>query len=450
MDQDEPTNQEGAARGGPAVPPEAGGAPKSAPINMALLELQGEMPMPGEAPAPVPPSAPVLPAGSGPDAPTAPVRPEFAPPPHERPAPEPAPAPVASTAPPGPAATAAADRPAPVPPPSSGASAFTPRREPGRTPASTPAPLPTPTSEPLSLGKVIATAALVSLVGAAVATTAILGLRGQPAPPAKGTEASSETSTPPAGSPISAADLDSLKDKIGDLAQQIDDLKGKVKDNSSSIPNLGPLHQRLESVAKTVEEIAPLAKQVETLGGRLDALDTSVKGLQNRVNSLQMASEQPEKLREKEKPAAPAESPLPGANAPAGTQVASASRASDAEKRDPARPIVEDVDSPAENAALAQGAELFKQGKFQEAYEAFSKLQASSPNDARVWYYSALSRGFATKDWQDETKKLVLKGVELEKAGTPPTAEIDKMFGDLSLSTGSAWLKYYREAAAAR
>jgi hypothetical protein len=216
------------------------------------------------------------------------------------------------------------------------------------------------------------------------------------------------------------------------------------------VPDLGPLRQRVESVTKTVEEITPLAKHVATLGGRLDSLDTSVKGLQNRVNSLQMAEEQPQKLREHEAAAATGESPVPNASAPAPAPVAPASRASDAEKRDPARPVVEDVESPAENAALAQGADLFKQGKFQEAFEAFSKLQATNPNDARVWYYSALSRGFATKDWQDETRKLVLKGVELEKAGTPPSAEIDKMFGDLTASTGSGWLKFYRDTAAPR
>jgi hypothetical protein len=100
-------------------------------------------------------------------------------------------------------------------------------------------------------------------------------------------------------------------------------------------------------------------------------------------------------------------------------------------------------------ASLDQGAELFKAGKYKEASDAFKKLTESNPNDARVWYYAALSRGSATKDWLGETVRMVQKGIEREKAGSPEGAKIDAAFADLN-PTFKKWLGTYREAARPR
>jgi hypothetical protein len=126
---------------------------------------------------------------------------------------------------------------------------------------------------------------------------------------------------------------------------------------------------------------------------------------------------------------------------------------SDAEKRDPAKPMLVDLDVHVDDGKLAQGIDLFKQGKYKDAYAYFEKLEQTNPDDARVWYYAALSSGLSTRDWkldESEASRLVKKGVEREKAGTPPRAEIDAAFRDLIDKTGKGWLEWYRNTAAAK
>ena len=64
-----------------------------------------------------------------------------------------------------------------------------------------------------------------------------------------------------------------------------------------------------------------------------------------------------------------------------------------------------------------------------------------------VWYYAALSRGLATRDWKGETERLVTQGIEREKAGKPDKAKIDAAFEDLTPETGKDWLAFYRRRA---
>ena len=89
----------------------------------------------------------------------------------------------------------------------------------------------------------------------------------------------------------------------------------------------------------------------------------------------------------------------------------------------------------------------FREGKYREAYDVFRKLIQSHPDDARVWYYAALSYGLATGDWGKMTETMVQEGVAREKAGKPPKPEIDSAFAGLTKQTGKEWLDYYRRRA---
>lgn len=95
--------------------------------------------------------------------------------------------------------------------------------------------------------------------------------------------------------------------------------------------------------------------------------------------------------------------------------------------------------------AMEQAVDLFKDKKYPQARDAFRKLQAVYPTDARVWYYSALANGFTTGDWLNETQRLVNVGIEREKAGTPDSTKIDAMFAGLTPATGRGWLADYRK-----
>jgi TolA-binding protein len=102
---------------------------------------------------------------------------------------------------------------------------------------------------------------------------------------------------------------------------------------------------------------------------------------------------------------------------------------------------------PPRSVLLQPGIELFGQKKYDQASEAFDSLTSTKPDDARVWYFAALSRGLATRDWKGRTEKLVTEGVEREKAGTPEKSQIDSAFADLTVETGKDWLAFYRRRA---
>jgi len=73
-------------------------------------------------------------------------------------------------------------------------------------------------------------------------------------------------------------------------------------------------------------------------------------------------------------------------------------------------------------------------------------MELTDPDDARVWYYAALAHGFATKQWnEDGAGRLVEKGIERERAGTPPKPVIDETFKGLTSATGKDWLAGYRQ-----
>jgi len=96
---------------------------------------------------------------------------------------------------------------------------------------------------------------------------------------------------------------------------------------------------------------------------------------------------------------------------------------------------------------MSQAVAYFKQGKWTEARNLFTKLQADSPDDARVWYFSALAEGLASRDWKGEPERLVAAGMAREKAGKPDKAKIDAAFADLTPATGQDWLAFYRSRA---
>jgi hypothetical protein len=91
-----------------------------------------------------------------------------------------------------------------------------------------------------------------------------------------------------------------------------------------------------------------------------------------------------------------------------------------------------------------QGIKLFKQNRYKEALGILNQLELTSPDDARVWYFAALSQGLATDQLTGLTERLVEKGIERERAGTPSTAVIESAISDLTIAQGRDWLAQYR------
>jgi len=215
-----------------------------------------------------------------------------------------------------------------------------------------------------------------------------------------------------------AAEVDKVKAGLADLSRKVDGLatpspspdnkaiQEKVDDLSKTVADfparLDSLGQKLEVVSKA-EGQAPSAK-VDAMEKKVGELASAVDALKNSPPTQHRAE------------TTPTTSPRP-------------------------------VDVNAEGQAMEQAVDLFKAGKYADAKAAFAKLQSAYPDDARVWYFSALSNGLATRDWKGESERLVNVGVAKEKAGSPDRAKIDAALSGLTTVTGKDWLAFYRKQA---
>jgi len=258
---------------------------------------------------------------------------------------------------------------------------------------------------PMVLGGVM----LLSLIAAWIANSNPVEAPAATTPAAVAAAPETEKPTAPdAESKALKAEIDGLRADLKALQDRIEALP-----KPAPAPDLGPLNSKLADLSKDTESLAVLPKKVDDLDQRLGSFDKTLVALRGEIDTFK---------NELKKPVDPAVT-TPDSAKPDDAKVA--------------------------DAAVDQGAGLFKAGKYKEASVAFQKLTETSPTDARVWYYAALSRGSATSQWTGETLKLFDKAVEREKAGTPDSAKIDAAFSDLN-PVFKPWIDAYRKVAKPR
>jgi tetratricopeptide (TPR) repeat protein len=222
------------------------------------------------------------------------------------------------------------------------------------------------------------------------------------------------TAAPAAAAPAAdpATDLKALRTDLDNLATRMKDVQARLEalPKAAPAPDLGPLQAKVDDLAKSSEKAAGLPKKIDVLEAKLGSVDKSIAALGDEVAALKSDVKKAAET----------------ATTPAASAPAEASGSGD---------------------ALQPGIVLFKAGKYKEASDAFKKLTESTPDDARAWYLAALSNGMATNQWQGETLRMVNKGVEREKAGTPEAGKIDQAIGTFVPATAKTWFDYYRKLA---
>jgi TolA-binding protein len=214
------------------------------------------------------------------------------------------------------------------------------------------------------------------------------------------------------------------------VSTEVDQLKSEITGLTKKVTAMAPPADPAPQIKAVDDKVAELFRTMAEIPGRLEALnqkvDASLKGdtfaPAPRVDAIE------KKVGELAQAVDSLKAGLP--NRP--TTAATPSSA----------------DSGSENPAMTEAADLFKKGKYVEAKEAFNRLQTTSADDARVWYYSALANSLATGDWRGESVRLATTGVEKEKAGSPERSKIDAAFAGLSVNTGKDWLAFFRNKAA--
>jgi TolA-binding protein len=242
----------------------------------------------------------------------------------------------------------------------------------------------------------------------------------------------------------SQPDAQKSESKSSDFAARLNDLSGKLDELQSrvdwlpkaiSAQDIEPLKERLAMVDELSRKVDSLGLRVNSLPGKVDqdsrmitTLTADMERMRNEVASL----------RHNIHTSASAEKPSSRGEKPSDK----GEKLKALVPSEPPREI-----PPPVSTLLQAGVEFFQKKNYAEASDFFAGLIKTQPDDARVWYYAALSRGLATRDWKGETERLVTQGVDREKAGKPSKSQIDAAFADLTPETGKDWLAFYRRRA---
>ena len=201
-----------------------------------------------------------------------------------------------------------------------------------------------------------------------------------------------------------------LRQRVGSLAMPRD----------TNPPDLAGLRVKVDELSKTSGDVKNLSDRFRQAEDRMDRLQGDLKGLRDQI----VAKGKRESLAARLAATAAASPKVDPPASPA--------------------PTPPSTDLAPTDSAMAQGIALFKKGQYQQAEAIFRNLRTTRQQDARSWYYSALTNGFATGQWDGETRYFVIQGADRERAGLPPAAEIDSAFADLSPASGKDWLASYR------
>lgn len=257
-----------------------------------------------------------------------------------------------------------------------------------------------------------------------------------------------EPSPPQPGVTITPADLENLAAQIRDQTQRIDAIDRRLATLQERVDRDPPGDQgsadatlNLKSEANIAQELSRNAERMADLGGRVETLERTAQDLSLSVEALQKGSIDTRTRLDQVASAArqPTEESGASGEQPGARQSTPPSETGSGETRTPT-----DVEPTLQ--ALMRGVELLGRNEFTAARDVAGQLREGAPNDARVWYLSALANGYVTNQWRGETETMVSRGVELERAGMPEKAQIDRAFA--SLPDGVLkWLNAYRQRA---
>jgi TolA-binding protein len=284
--------------------------------------------------------------------------------------------------------------------------------------------LPPPPHARLGVGSLLLVLILAAMGGGAgawVYETQIAAPEPETTTEASTTAEPASAPAPPATLGVSAEDIKDVDQKIEGLAMRVDRLQERVAGFSTKqepFPDLSTIKDQIAQLGKQLNAVAAVPDRFDAVDQRLTSLEERLLTLRSQVSALREAALKAN-----------------GRARPAGATPAPNARASHSES-----------EQVADEADLSLAIDLIKKGRYAEARDALRTLERNDADDARVWYAAALTNGFLTHQWRGETERLVNKGVERERAGTPPSSLIDSMINDLPPSS-QKWLAAYRKRA---
>jgi hypothetical protein len=208
--------------------------------------------------------------------------------------------------------------------------------------------------------------------------------------------------------------VDTIERQIVELMRRVDQLSERVDHFSRARDETSPVQQAVQlelgELNRKMNDLAPLAEWFQHHREEFDKFREEFKVLRAQVDAMQVG-----------RPADGAvQRPRTTGSSPPGSPGASISR------------------------AMKDGIDLLERGQYAAARLIFVRLQVAQPDDARVWYFSALAEALTYGSWDGEPKRLADKGLECERAGHPSTAEIDAALATSGPIKGAEWIASLR------
>jgi TolA-binding protein len=242
-----------------------------------------------------------------------------------------------------------------------------------------------------------------------------------------------EASAPKSGDADTTKALARLDDRINSLSNQHKQLQSRIESIAKPAPppDLAQLEQKVARVDGLSQQFEAISKVLEPLPQKIAQDERKIKELDAKLEELRKESRT-----FGARSAAPRNVEGSPSAAPGDSTV---QRTGSLSPRSEAGGLVD--------SSFERGESLFRERRYQEAYKAFRNLLQSHSDDARIWYYAALSYGLATGEWRGQTEQMVQQGIAQEKAGKPQKSQIDSAFAGLTKETGTEWLAFYRRQA---
>jgi hypothetical protein len=211
--------------------------------------------------------------------------------------------------------------------------------------------------------------------------------------------------------------MEMLRRQMTDLIKQVERLSERLEEmtppRDASPPGLQMMQVKFSEMARDMDKVAELPEQFRRFDSRLASVQEQIKALHASSDGLPTDSI--------------------GGRTPSLTVGSAISMpVTPTGSRNPINPTIE------------QGISQLERGEFALARATFSSLQAVQPDDARVWYLSALAEGLTSGNWDGEAKRFAEKGLECERAGHPSTSTVDLTLATRTAVKGEAWLASLR------